>query len=234
MISSSAHRNTGLGTLGLTGAALAALLPAYLLAFGAPLSAADPNTFAQIHTAPGFQWRAFLTLVYFPGAVLAHYAFVLRLAPRVRPLALLGFAMFVLGNGIDGCYRAVQFMVVHNGWAAQWLETSDPLVRQLLWQRIETFTALAPAIQLSFAVCFAAGRWLMGSAGLGSPRRMISLAASLMVASGILNLLPWVAQATGQTWLRLPSPVYLGIWLLGLLAIGSALAQPWQPETPAS
>jgi len=209
--------------LGVAAAAVAAILPLYLIVFGTPLSASNPADFAQIHTAQAFYWRGLLTLLYFPAAICAHYALVTVFQPRMQSLALLGFAFFALGNGIDGCYRAVQFMLVHYSWGAQWLQASDAATREMLWQRVVGFSELAPAIQLSFAICFGIGRLLMGSAGLRGAGRMQALATLLLLLTGILNLLPWMGRLVGLDGLALPFSLYLWIWFFGLCAIAATL-----------
>ncbi len=199
----------------------AALLPLYLIFNGAPLGAANPADFALIHQQPGFAWRAALTLLYFPTVLVAYYAFACT-AGRAQ-LAMLGFAFFALGNGIDGCYRAVQFMVVHYGWAAAWLQAEQPAIREQLWQQIVHFNQLAPALQLSFALCFGCARGLIGAAAWGHGDTLVRAAAALMILNGVLNLLPWLLRWLAPAWSIIPSWVYLWVWLLGLLCLAAAL-----------
>lgn len=216
-----AQNSSGIARFGCIAAALATLLPLYLIANGAPLGAANPEDFAQIHLQPGFAWRAGLTLLYFPAVLVAYFAFAVH-AGRAQ-LAMLGFAFFALGNGIDGCYRAVQFMVVHYGWAAAWLQAEEPAIRAQLWQQISQFQQLVPALQLSFAVCFGCARLLIGAAAwrLGDP--LVRAAAGLMILNGVLNLLPWLLRWQAPAWSIIPGWVYLWVWLLGLLGLTAAL-----------
>lgn len=198
---------------------LAVALPLQILAFGPPIGSLDPERFAQLHLQPGFWLRAVLTLLYFPAVIVLH----LLLLPAVRVLRaafIAGVALFVLGNGIDLVFRAVQFLVAHAVWAPRMLDLADPVVREAALSRIIVFNEIAPAMGFCFSLLFGVGRVLMGLALLHDRGLWLRLAGLALLLAGALNLGIALVVVPGLSRLAVLGSFYLWLWPIGLLLIG--------------
>ena len=200
-------------------AALAALLPLFILASAAPISHADPAILATFHLRTDFWLRAGLTFVYFPSIIALHYA-VQPAAARPRAIFLCGLVLFIAGNVIDLPFRATQFFTVGGTWGAEWLAAHDLQARAAAAARIDAFAQIAPAISFSFTLLFAIGRLLMGSALWAAGKGPVRIAAAGLLVTGLWNLAAVAKDIPGLSFLGTLGTVYVWVWLAGILAFG--------------
>jgi hypothetical protein len=202
-------------------AVLAALLPLFILASGAPISDPDIARLATFHLRADFWVRAGLTAIYFPAIIALHFA-MLPTAAHQRTLYLCGLIFFVAGNAIDLPFRAVQFLTVSGTWGADWLGATDSLAKAAAAAKIASFGEIAPAITFSFTLLFAVGRLLMGAALWRTRSTALQIAAAGLVLTGLWNLAAVLKEIPTLAALASLGSVYLWVWLAGIVALGTA------------
>ena len=209
-------------------AAIAAALPAIILLFGVPISDPDPAEFAKLHLHPAFDARVVLTFTYFAAIIALHW-FIVPDGGSARRWFLLGFAFFLVGNGIDTVYRSVQFLLVHGAWAPAVLQAGAESAAAAA--RISAFNEFASSIGFSFAFFFAIGRLLMGGALIAAGGPLARYCGVAIALNGVWNLATVLSVWPAFSGLSAMGTYYMWPWLAAILLAG---ALGWQKAKAAA
>ena len=198
-------------------AVVAAALPLTILVFGAPISDPDPAAFVRLHLHPAFEARVAITFAYFAAIIALHWFIVPDTGPA-RHWYLLGFAFFLVGNGIDVVYRSIQFLLAHGVWAPTVLEAG---MESAAAAKISAFNEIAPAITFSFSLFFAVGRLVMGGALIAAGGRLSQLCGAAIILNGLWNLATVFAAWSPFAGLGAIGAYYMWPWLAAILIAGA-------------